>query len=142
MSQAKEITATYVRTKATMKKYIEAFEERKKPGKAVNPFEDAKARPEIILREFDHWLIIQNDFPYDAIADVNHMIFPKRSVSFDWKLLNEEERNEFQHLRETFLNEHYDAIYENLPKNQTQPGYFHLLLVKLKRTSLEEFMDQ
>ena len=141
MSQAKNITATYLRSKETMKKYIKVFEERKQPGKSHNPFEYAKQHPELILHEFNHWLIINNDFPYDAIADTNHIIFPKRSVPFDWRLLHKEELDEFQILRETFLTDHYDVIHENLPSGQTQPGYFHLLLLKLKRTSLENFMN-
>lgn len=142
MSQAKEITATYLRSKETMKKYIQAFEERKKPGMSVNPFEFALENPgKQVIKMFNHWFIMVNDFPYDAVSKINHMIVTKRHVVFDWNLLNESERDEFQELRETYLKENYDVIYENLPSGQTQPGWFHLNLLKLKRTSLEEFMN-
>lgn len=142
MSQAKNISATFLRSKETMKKYIKAFEERKKPGKSHNPFRHAIENPKgQIIKKFNHWFIMINDFPYDAVAETNHMIVTKREVSFDWKLLNIEEKEEFQELRDTYLKENYDVIYENLPSGQTQPGWFHLNLLKLKRTSLEEFMN-
>ncbi|MCI5051126.1 MAG: GIG1 family protein [Candidatus Pacebacteria bacterium] len=142
MSQAKEITATYLRTKETMKKYITAFEERKQPGKSHNPFQYTINNPEgSIIQEFNHWFIMKNDFPYDAVADIHHMIVTKREVPFNWNLLTEEEIDEFQTLRENYLADNYDVIYENLPSGQTQPGWFHINLLKLKRTSLEEFMN-
>lgn len=142
MSQAKEITATYLRSKDTMKRYIAAFEERKKPGKSHNPFEHALQNPNgQIIKEFNYWFIMVNDFPYDAVAETNHMVVTKRHVAFDWKLLNQEEEKEFQILRDTYLKDNYDVIYENLPSGQTQPGWFHLNLLKLKRTGLSEFMN-
>ena len=142
MTQAKEITATYLRSKDTMKKYIKAFEERKQPGKSHNPFLHALENPKgQVIKEFNNWFIMVNDFPYDAVAETNHMIVTKRHVAFDWKLLNSDEKKEFQLLRDTYLQEHYDVIYENLPSGQTQPGWFHLNLLKLKRTSLDEFMN-
>ena len=85
---------------------------------------------------------MQNDFPYDAIAEMSHMLVTKRAVVFDWRLLNTEEKDELQILREDYLTKTYDVIYENLPSGQTQPGRFHLHLLKLKRTSLEKFMAE
>lgn len=142
MSQAKEITATYLRSKETMKRYIAAFEKRKQPGESHNPFMYALKNPKgQIIKEFNNWFIMINDFPYDAVAEVNHMIVTKRKVSFDWKLLNKEEVSEFQIIRDNYLKDNYDVIYENLPSGQTQPGWFHLNLLKLKRTSLKDFMS-
>ncbi len=142
MSQAKEITATFLRSKETMRKYIKAFEKRKEPGKSHNPFLHAINNPQDqIIKEFDHWFIMVNNFPYDAVAEINHMIVTKRHITFDWKLLNNQEKLEFQILRDTYLKENYDVIYENLPSGQTQPGWFHLNLLKLKRTNLDEFMN-
>lgn len=142
MSQAKEITATYLRSKETMKKYIAEFEKRKEPGMSHNPFKHALENPkDQVVKMFNHWFIMINDFPYDAVAQINHMIVTKRHISFDWKLLNKEEKEEFQTLRDTYLRENYDVIYENLPSGQTQPGWFHLNLLKLKRSKLEDFMS-
>jgi len=141
MTQSKKISATYLRTKETMKKYIQEFEVHKEPGKSHNPFRFALENPQgKIIKKFNHWFIMINDFPYDAVAETNHMIVTLREVSFDWKLLNKEEKKEFQILRDTYLNENYDVIYENLPSGQTQSGWFHLHLLKLRRTELDKFM--
>lgn len=141
MSQAKEITATYTRSKEMMKKYIKAFEERKKTNNNRNPFKEAQTNFHGVIKEFEHWLLLDNDFPYDAIATVNHMLTPKRAFSFDWNLLNQDEKKEFQKLREGFIKDNYDVIYENLPSGQTIPASFHLHLLKLKRTSMDEFIN-
>ena len=138
----KQISATYLRSKETMKKYMCISKELEEQGISHDPFEYAKENPALILHEFEFWLIIQNNFPYDPVAGVNHMIFPKRKVVFDWKLIHQEEKDEFQKLRETFFRENYDVIYENLPSGQTKPGYFHIHLLKLKRTSPEEFFSK
>lgn len=130
------ITATYTRSKEMMQQYLDAPQ--KDPSHC--PFTEAKEGDGIILKQFDYWLIMDNLFPYDAIAEVNHMIFPKRKVAFDWDLLSQEERNELEELKKTYISEHYDVLYENLPSGQTKPGYFHLHLLKLKRSSVEEFM--
>ena len=141
MSEIKEITATYTRTKGMMREYIRTFEERKKTGKNRNPFLEAQSNFHGVIKEFNYWLLLENDFPYDAIATMNHMIIPKRSFPFDCKLLNKEELNEFQELREGYIKDNYDVIYENLPSGQTIPASFHIHLLKLKRTSMKEFMD-
>lgn len=127
------MTKTFVRSEETMAKYLEFARIRKEKGIAVNPFKDWK---DYIIKEFDYWYIIPNDFPYDAIATVNHMIAPKREVAFDWRLLTPEEEKELDYLKETYINEHYDVVWENLPKGQTVPAYFHLHLLVLKREEI------
>jgi hypothetical protein len=62
------------------------------------------------------------------------MIVTKRIVPFDWRLLTPEEEKEIEFLKETYLNEHYEVVWENLPKGQTVPGHFHLHLLVLKRS--------
>lgn len=142
MSQAKEITATFLRSKETMRKYIQTFENRKLPGKSHNPFRYALENPQgQIVKKFKYWFIMMNDFPYDAVAETHHMIVTKREIAFDWKLLSKEEKEEFQELCEGYIKDNYDVIYENLPSGQTQPGWFHINLLKLKRTSLDKFMN-
>lgn len=128
-----KITGTFVRSTETMKKYFDTMQERKKLQEqgiqTKNPFTDDLN----IIQEFEHWIIIPNGFPYDAIADPSHMIFTKRDVAFDWSLLNEKEIQEFEDIRKTYIAEHYDVLWENLPSGQTIPGRFHLHLLKLKR---------
>ncbi|MGB0925343.1 MAG: hypothetical protein ACPGTS_01390 [Minisyncoccia bacterium] len=130
-----KITGTHTRTKKTMRKYYDVMNERHTARKnrkpSVNPF----LKKSII--SFDHWEIIENDFPYDAIADVSHMLFPKRDFVFDWDLMNIKEREELDTLKKTYFNDNYDVVYENLPGAQTIPGRFHLHLLKLKRYEID-----
>lgn len=76
---------------------------------------------------------MENKYPYDAVATTSHILATKREVSFDWSLLNSEEKNEFEEIKKNYLVNHYDVIWENLPKGQTIPGHFHLNLLVLKR---------
>jgi hypothetical protein len=92
------ITATYTRTKETMERYLNAPQS----GAEHCPFTEAKESGDIIT-SFKHWHIMENLFPYDAIAEINHMIFPKRKVAFNWDLLSKEEREELEELKKTSL---------------------------------------
>lgn len=124
------ISKTLLRTDETMKKYAAEMKALEAKGLVNNPFKDLK---QDLVKEFDNWVIIENKYPYDAIAKVSHILVSKREVPFKWDLLNEAEIKEFESLREHYLNEHYDLIWENLPKGQTIPGHFHLNLLVLKR---------
>lgn len=126
----KKVTRTFSRTKETMDKYMAFSEERRIKGDITNPFLNWQHS---LVKEFTNWVVVTNDFPYDAIANINHMIATKREVPFDWKLLNEEEKNEFEAIRDTYIKENYDVIWENLPRGITVPGHFHLHLLVLKR---------
>ncbi len=124
------ITRAFLRSNETMTRYIETMTQRQELGIKANHFLNWKDN---LIKEFNHWVIITNEFPYDAVATTSHMIATKREVVFDWKLLNKEEQAEFTEIRDTYLKQEYDAIWENLPKQQTIPGHFHLHLVVLKR---------
>jgi len=128
-----KITRTYLRTDEGMNNYMRISDERKLTSEKVKIFTDWQ---DSLVKEFKHWVIINNEFPYDAIATTSHMIATKREVAFDWNLLNEEELKEFTGLKNTYLKENYEVVWENLPKGQTQPGHFHLHLLVLKREEL------
>jgi hypothetical protein len=125
-----KITKTFVRTPETMAKYVERNEARRNGEEFKNPFTNWQDN---VIQEFNHWVIISNQFPYDAIATTSHMISTKREVGFDWNLLNEEEKAELKQLKETYLKEHYDLLWENLPRGATILSHFHLHLLVLKR---------
>lgn len=125
----KEITKTYLRTEETMQKYINHIEGLR-DGTAKDLISDPESRA---IHVFNHWLIIESDFPYDNIEDKTHILFSRREVFFDWDLLSLEEKEELFSLKKGFLKDHYDVVYENLPSGQTVPGHFHLILLVLKR---------
>lgn len=124
------MTGTCTRSPETMKKYFETNEKRKTHPEAFPPY-NVYAQP--VIKDFNYWFIVANDFPYDAIATVNHMIFTKREVPFRWELLSSEERAEYEEIKRTYISDKYDVVYENLPSGQTKPGHFHLHLLVLKR---------
>ena len=136
-------TVSLMRTKETMKKYFDYLAEIAKKelnnDKEEDPFKDIEKRA---IKKFKYWILVKNNFPYDAIAEISHLLFTRRKVPFDWELLTTEERNELIELKKTYLKENYDTIIENLPSIQTVPGHFHLQLLKLKRIPVEEFFSE
>jgi hypothetical protein len=113
-----------------MERYMKTAEERSNSGEKVDHFLKWKDN---LIKEFDSWVIVTNEFPYDAVASTSHMLATKREVEFDWDLLTKEERDEYELIRKTYLAEHYDAIWENLPRGSTVAHHFHVHLIVLKR---------
>ncbi|MCD8528164.1 MAG: HIT domain-containing protein [Candidatus Pacebacteria bacterium] len=126
------MTTTFLRTPETEARYFAQRKLRMEQPDRYPPFSPTLADA---LREFDHWFIVENDFPYDAIATTHHLIFTKRHIPFEWALLNQAERDELEHLKKTVFATEYEVLYENLPKGQTVPTHFHLHLLILKRSS-------
>jgi diadenosine tetraphosphate (Ap4A) HIT family hydrolase len=82
------------------------------------------------LREFQHWRIIENMFPYDKVAGVHHMILPKRHVLEPD--LSEEEIAELRNIKEEHFPKNYDFIIEAMPKMKSIPQHFHIHLIVVK----------
>jgi hypothetical protein len=81
------------------------------------------------IKTFSHWKIIRNDFPYDRIAEVHHMLAPLRHVGEDD--MSEEEKGEWASLKRT-VGEDYDLMIEATMRNKSIPDHFHLHLVVVK----------
>ncbi len=133
MHKPKTITRTFVRSEKTTNDYRAYRQGAESKGMSADPFKD---RDLLAIKSFTHWLIVPNTFPYDAIADVSHMLLTKRDVVFDWSLLTKDELAEFKILKETYLKDTYDLLWENLPNGRSIPGHFHLHLLTLKRESV------
>lgn len=80
------------------------------------------------LKEFTHWRILKNDFPYDLVAEKHDMIVPKRHVKEDW--LTDEEKSELFSIKEDNLIKNYDFTLEAFGKSI--PEHFHLHLIVIK----------
>lgn len=90
---------------------------------------------ETIVREFTHWLIIENRFPYDNMTSVNHMLIPRRKIH-DLSEADSAEMAEHQIIKKTLIKERfYDAIVENLPRSKSVSQHIHLHLVRWKYTT-------
>lgn len=84
-----------------------------------------------ILQEFEHWLLMDNRFPYDRYFSKSHMLVTKRHVKE--MNLNDDEEAEYEQLRYGFLAENYDSMIDHLPKQKSIPGHCHMHVVEIKR---------
>jgi hypothetical protein len=85
---------------------------------------------ETILREFEHWIIIENRFPYDRMARTNDMLVSKRPLQSRYNGTREEQE-EFDTIMKLLAKEDfYDAYMENFPKIKSVKKYPHLHLIR------------
>lgn len=82
------------------------------------------------LREFTHWRIILNSFPYDRIADVHHMCVTRRHVS-DTEL-SAEEKSEFEQIKHEVLHAEYEFLIEATYKTKSIPSHAHIHLITVR----------
>jgi hypothetical protein len=74
------------------------------------------------------FLIVPNEFPYDAVASVNDMLVTREHKP----RISMEELAELEELKKKLGEErYYSLILENLPVRQTQPTHWHVHLIKL-----------
>ena len=82
------------------------------------------------LRDFEHWKIIQNEFPYDVLAKVHHMIVPRRHTTESG--LSEAERTELLAIKDDYIHKTYEFLMEATHLTRSIPEHFHLHLVVVK----------
>lgn len=87
------------------------------------------------IREWKHWAIIPNDYPYSYAFRTHHMLIPKRVVMEDD--LSKEEENELKAILKE-IRDDYDCRLINTPRKQTKLNHFHihLLIYKENRDDL------
>ena len=81
------------------------------------------------LKAYQHWKIIENQFPYDEVATMHNMVVSLRHTSEHG--LTPEEVTEYKKVKMD-LHEEYDMIVENTRMQKSIPGHHHLHLLKLK----------
>ncbi|MCA9344979.1 hypothetical protein KC946_04020 [Candidatus Saccharibacteria bacterium] len=88
------------------------------------------------LKEWGHWILIDNDFPYSAAFKVHHMLIPKREVSKSE--LNLKEIKELDSIIDE-LSQKYDCQLVNFKKKQSIKHHYHihLLIYKDKRRQMK-----
>jgi hypothetical protein len=82
------------------------------------------------IKEFAHWRIVENAFPYDAVARVHHMLVSKRHVSTEQ--LTDEERLDFEEAKKGYVYDHYEFMIEPVPKQRSIPEHSHLHILIAK----------
>jgi len=78
------------------------------------------------LEVFAYWKVVDNDFPYDRIAQTHHMILPLRHVREEG--FTKDEQDELFAIKRDRLQE-YDYIQEGTQKTLSVPEHFHLHLL-------------
>lgn len=81
-----------------------------------------------LIAEFQKWVLIENKFPYDRIAERHELLALKRHVAN----ANELSKKELEELLwlESFLE--YDMMILNKKRCRTLPNHLHFHLLKLK----------
>lgn len=86
-----------------------------------------------ILIEYKYWIVIENDFPYDSIAEVHRMIVPRRHIANRGDL-TAKELKQLDDIKKNLDEEgFYDALFENFTAGRTFLEHYHLHLLKWKR---------
>jgi hypothetical protein len=89
---------------------------------------------ETILREFTHWVIIKNRFPYDNVAKVNDMLVSRRPIGRHYDGTQEEE-NEYHAILKLLAKEgYYDALIENFPRTKSIKKFAHTHLIQWRNS--------
>jgi hypothetical protein len=91
------------------------------------------------VREYTRWVLVENEFPYDRIADRHCLLVPKRRFVDDGEMLGAE-RAELLEIKQGYSDsKEFDCVFENLKHNRTVPGHYHLHVLKFKyRTPLSD----
>jgi galactose-1-phosphate uridylyltransferase len=106
------------RSPATQQKYEEW---KKMHADTAEPFGDWRSR---CVREFEHWILIENLFPFDAIASKSHMLVPRRFFA-EYGEMTDAEKKELEQIRKE-LESDYDLLMENFAAHRSVKNHFHL----------------
>jgi hypothetical protein len=110
-----------LRTEKTQARYDRQRNERRQCGCYL-----CRAEP---IRNYLHWKIITNEYPYDRIAANHHIVTLQRHASE--QEMTEQERKEFEKVRR-HLHQRYDMIFENTVRKKSIPGHHHIHAITLK----------
>lgn len=88
----------------------------------------------VTIKAWRYWKLLDNEYPYDRIADTHHIIALKRHAREDE--LTPEEIREWREVR-GYLHQHYDMLFENTVKKKSIPGHHHLHAITLRTESYE-----
>lgn len=90
-----------------------------------------KAKP---VKEYKYWKIIQNEFPYDEVAEINHIVATKKHKKEE--KYTKAEIKEYRKIKE-YIHKTYDTILENTNGIKSIPEHQHLHLLRLKEREMK-----
>jgi hypothetical protein len=83
---------------------------------------------EAAIKQFKHWEIIANRFPYDSCYKTSHMLIPYNLVA-EYSDLTIAEIAELREIIATYCQEHYHQVIENMTVRRSVTTIYHLHLV-------------
>ena len=81
------------------------------------------------IKEWHHWALIDNAFPYNAAFKTHHMLIPKRVTTQE--NLKSEELQELRNILDE-LSDQYDCHMTNFSKKQSIKSHYHIHLLTYK----------
>jgi hypothetical protein len=116
---------TLLRTEKTAQAYEQYI--KKRTSKSGCPLCESNE----VFKEYEHWVLMHNKFPYDRYFSKSDMLVPKRHITEGQ--VSDVERAEFIHLKRDVLFTDYDSIIEHFPEQKSIPEHVHYHLVQYKR---------
>lgn len=94
-----------------------------------------------VIREFEHWYIIENNFPYDRITNTHHILAPKR-VFGRFEDATQIEQDDYRSILKTLeCEQFYDSLQINFSKDRSVCAHYHVHLIVWKRITEEVHSD-
>lgn len=78
------------------------------------------------IRQWEHWRLIDNTFPYGIAFKEHLMLLPKRAGVAERSQLNDVEKQEFEQILKDFVYPEYDLWFENCPKRRSMNHIYHV----------------
>lgn len=78
------------------------------------------------IRTWEHWRLIENNFPYGVLYKEHQMLLPKRAGVAERFDLNDAEKQEFEQILKNFVYPEYDVWFENCPKRRSMNHIYHV----------------
>lgn len=83
-------------------------------------------RENTLVQAFEHWVLVVNNFPYDAVLTTHHMLIPTRDGVPTRDDLSTTELEELAIILREHIEPRYDIVFENMPVARTILTQFHL----------------
>lgn len=83
---------------------------------------------EMLVKEYEHWIIIENRFMYDRVWNVNRQLATKRHIQSE-RDLTKEELEEKCDILEKWEADRYTQCVFNAPPNKSLPEHLHYHLL-------------
>lgn len=80
---------------------------------------------EDVIKEWIHWRLINNRFPYDMCFTTCHMLLPVEYVA-DYDLLSESAKRELREIITYYCQDNYDVVFENMNSRRSVKNHYHL----------------